>query len=80
MLKLKEADPVSWDLFLTQLLRDTRVIPPRFFKDKTELVAGEALRRLGMGYLQILAEDDPQSIITRLEETQNEGHPQTYAS
>jgi len=67
MISLREADPESWEVFLTQFLRDTEVIPPVFHADKDRAYISEAKKRLGMSYLKLLAEDDPQSIINRLE-------------
>jgi hypothetical protein len=70
MLRLKEADPQAWEAFLTQFLRDMHMIPPVFFSDTTKAEVAEAKRRVAMSYLKLLAEDDPQSIITRLEAEQ----------
>lgn len=82
LLSLRDADPVHFEIFLKQLLRDTYVVPPVFFQKKVTIQQAEALRRLGMSYLKILAEDDPQSLINRLEQAQkiDEQLPTTYAS
>lgn len=72
MIALRDADPVNWAVFEKQFLRDTHVFPPRFYAKPEKAEVAEALRRLGMSYFTILAGDDPQQIITRLEEAQNE--------
>ena len=67
MLRLKEADPDAWDTFMKQFLRDMTLIPPVFFADKTKSEIAEEKKRVAMSYLKLLAEDDPQQLITRLE-------------
>lgn len=71
MLALKEANPVAWDTFLTQFLKDMTLIPPRFFADGTKAEIAEEKKRVAMSYLSLLAQDDPQSVIDLLEKTQN---------
>jgi len=67
---LKEAAPVEWEVFFTQFLKDCHVIPPVFHSDPQKVDRAEHSRRIGMSYLKLLAEDDPQSIISRIENTQ----------
>ena len=67
MLSLKEADPIAWEHFLAQFLKDMGVIPPKFYQESIKAEIQEEKRRIAMSYLTLLAEDDPQSIINRLE-------------
>ena len=59
--------------FFAVLLRECHVTKPVFHSDEAKLRESEGRRRLAMSFLSLLAEDDPQQIISKIEqENQND--------
>jgi hypothetical protein len=58
--------------FFDVLLRECHVTKPVFHSDEAKLRESEGRRRLAMSFLNLLAEDDPQRLINKIEqENQN---------
>jgi hypothetical protein len=58
--------------FFDVLLRECHVTKPVFHSDEAKLRESEGRRRLAMSFLTLLAEDDPQQLINKIEqENQN---------
>jgi hypothetical protein len=59
--------------FFAVLLRECHVTKPVFHSDEAKLRESEGRRRLAMSFLNLLAEDDPQQLISKIEqENQND--------
>jgi hypothetical protein len=59
--------------FFKVLLRECHVTKPVFHEDDKRLRECEGRRRLAMSFLNLLAEDDPQSIINKIELENRDG-------
>ena len=71
-LKLKEdlttiIETPAGKRFFKVLLRECHVTKPVFHSDNNKLRESEGRRRLAMTFLSLLAEDDPQKIINKIE-------------
>lgn len=76
--KLQQADRESFDKLLLYLCRECHISRPVYLEGD-RLREAEGRRKLGMGILQLLAEDDPQHLINRIEkEAQDERNTSTY--
>jgi hypothetical protein len=60
--------------FFKVFLKHCGVTRSTFSNDPMKIVADEATRRLAMSYLQILGKDDPQHLITMIEDENNQRH------
>lgn len=60
--------------FFKMFLRHCNVTRATFSNDPMKIVADEATRRLAMSYLQLLGKDDPQHLITMIEDETNQRH------
>lgn len=58
--------------FFKVLLRECHVTKPVFHSDTNKLREAEGRRRLAMSLLTLIAEDDPQKLINKLELEHNE--------
>ena len=59
--------------FFAVLLRECHVTKPVFHSEESKLRESEGRRRLAMRFLNLLAEDDPQQLISKIEqENQND--------
>lgn len=58
--------------FFKVLLRECHVTKPVFHNESTKLRECEGRRRLAMSFLNLLAEDDPQHLINKIELENNE--------
>jgi hypothetical protein len=57
--------------FFKVLLRECHVTKPVFHSDVDKLRECEGRRRLAMSFLSLLGQDDPQTIINKIEEENN---------
>lgn len=57
--------------FFKRFLRDCGVTKPRFTTDTQQTAFNEGRRHLAMSYLNLMGQDDPQSIIDIIEQEQN---------
>jgi len=53
--------------FFTVLLRECHVTKPVFHSDEAKLRECEGRRRLAMSFLTLLGQDDPQTLINKIE-------------
>jgi|TARA_R100000482_G_C5045979_1_gene110474 hypothetical protein len=58
--------------FFRVLLRECHVTKPVFHSDNNKLRESEGRRRLAMTFLSLIAEDDPQQLINKIELENNE--------
>lgn len=75
--KLKEdlttiIDTPAGKRFFRVLLRECHVTKPVFHSDNNKLRESEGRRRLAMTFLSLIAEDDPQKLINKIELENNE--------
>ena len=55
--------------FFAVFLDHCGVVNPRFARDPQEIVWNESRRHLAMSYLKLLAQDDAEAVLRRLEES-----------
>lgn len=59
-------------VFFDEFLRHAGVTSPKFTKDPYEAQWNEGRRHLAMSYLSLLAQDDTESLIRKLEQSKQE--------
>ena len=72
---LRLRDNPDFGVFFRMFLRHCSVTKPRFSRDPQEILWWESRRHLAMSYLSLLAQDDPQTLIDRLEREQQDKEP-----
>lgn len=70
LLNLQEASPLAFEEFLKTMCKECHVTKPVFFTEPERMYAAEGRRKLMMGILSLIGEDDPQHIINRMEKEQ----------
>ena len=69
LLSILETEPGQ--RFFKVLLRECHVTKPVFHSDVDKLRECEGRRRLAMSFLSLLGQDDPQYLISKIEEENN---------